>query len=377
MTKPIKSGKSRTKPEIAKIKENMPKSLLADMRFSSFANLRLSLPAVLSFLIFTILLMPNMAFAAPVISTSWQTYSILAFLISVSILALIYMISYLLNSNEIRMMAHEEMYQAIATAVMIGLFVSVMTWVNVSLSPALAVADSKSGTVLEAAIEYNTYIINLTQSNYFDPLETYVKKVGKEASRSAYCSFLGSGMNLVICSSMNSIRGPLSMAYNAVAFALADLFAQKLILQIANTTLISVLLPLGIFFRSFKFSRAAGGALIAITIGFYLIFPASVLFGDVLVRTVSSNPSYKYLAAAPPAIIIPNCDPFNPDEDQMKVFFYAVIKNGPFYEPLVFHVIIRCVMMTIMSLIITLTAIRSMAQYFGSEIEVSGLVRLA
>ncbi len=323
--------------------------------------------------------LPNAAYSqAPAISTSWQGYSVLAFMISVFVLALTYMAGYLLNSNELKIMAHDELYQAIATAVMIGLFVSVLAWVNSSFSPGLAVAGGQSGTVLDGATAFNNGLIDSTVSNYQSYLEKLVKDLGSESSKSAYCSFLGAGMNVVICSNMNSVRGTLSLAYNAVSFALADLYAQSWILQISNTMLLSVLLPMGIFFRSFKFSRAAGGALIAVSIGFYLIFPACVLFGDMLVRTIScSTCQYAYLAQPPDAISVPRCNPFDPSDSTMMGFFSSVMKDNHFYEPILFHVIIRCVLMTIFSILVTLTAIRSMAQYLGAEIEVSGLVRLA
>jgi len=324
-------------------------------------------------------LLPGYAYSQPVVSTSWQGYSVLAFLISVFVLALMYMAGFALNSNELKIMAHDEFYQVIATAVMIGLFVSVLAWVNSSLSPSLAAAGGKSGmSLLDGAISYNDGLVSATVSNYQSYLENLVRDLGRESSKSAYCSFLGAGMNVVICSSLNAMRGSLSLAYNTVSFALADLYAQRWILQISNTMLLSVILPLGIFFRSFKFSRAAGGALIAVTIGFYLIFPAAVLFGDMLVRTLScSSCAYSYLVAPPASISVPTCNPFNPSNSQMEGFFRAVVQNKGFYEPIVFHVIVRCVMMTILSLLITLTAIRSIAQYLGAEIEVSGLVRLA
>ncbi|HQT44978.1 MAG TPA: hypothetical protein PLO51_03310 [Candidatus Micrarchaeota archaeon] len=324
--------------------------------------------------------LPGAAYSqGPLVSTSWQGYSVLAFLISVFVLALTYMAGYLLNSNELKIMAHDELYQAMATAVMIGLFVSVLAWVNTSFSPGLATAGGQGGqTLLDGATAFNDGLIDSTVSNYHSYLEKLVKDLGSESSKSAYCSFLGAGMNVVICSSMNSVRGTLSLAYNAVSFALADLYAQSWILRISNTMLLAVLLPMGIFFRSFKFSRAAGGALIAVTIGFYLIFPACVLFGDMLVRTIScSTCSYAYLAAPPDAITVPRCNPFDPSDSAIMGFFSSVMKDNHFYEPILFHVIIRCVLMTVFSILVTLTAIRSMAQYLGAEIEVSGLVRLA
>ncbi|MBM3229877.1 hypothetical protein FJZ26_05575 [Candidatus Parvarchaeota archaeon] len=310
-----------------------------------------------------------------------------ALTISFCIVGLIYIAGNAMNSVELKTYAHDELYQVIMSGILVVLFLAFLSFLDTGLAPGLSQATGGTSSLMVSAINVTDVAVT-DMKGYLKGFEGLVTAVGREGSRSAYCSFLGLGMTVVSCSALNSMRGSLTMGLNAISFALADLYAQKWILQIANTTLVSVFLPLGILLRTLKFSRQAGGALLAIFFGFYIVFPTTIIFGYQLISSMSSvtysytigSTTMLYTLVSPYqniAIGVPTCNPFNPEYGPINNFAAKVFQNPSFYEPVVFQVIIRCVFLTALNLLITLSSIRAISSFLGSEIEVSGLVRIA
>src|SRR3990172_6059689 len=68
-------------------------------------------------------------------------------------------------------------------------------------------------------------------------------------------------------SMMEAANGKISSLAGTTNSALADTFAQQFLLSLAANYAFSLIIPLGLFLRCFKISRAAGGALIAFGFG--------------------------------------------------------------------------------------------------------------
>ena len=198
--------------------------------------------------------------------------------------------------------------------------------------------------------------------------------LGREASKGVYCNFLGVGFSLVNCSPLNAFRGSLTTAAFATSAALADIYAQQSLLSLARNAAFAFIVPLGLFFRCFKTSRGAGGALIAIGFGFYTAYPLMIVANENLLH--GSNPSS-------PSLGLPSvgtCDPMESDVDVSRnqmMDFAKSLTDFNLVESTEYVIMVRIIFASILNLIITLGFIRAFAHILGSEIDVSGLARIS
>jgi len=93
----------------------------------------------------------------------------------------------------------------------------------------------------------------------------------------------------------NAFRGSLTLSALAASAALADVYSQQFLISMAGQYAFTFLIPLGLLFRTFKVSRRAGGALIAIGFGFYAVLPIMV------VRLRPAAAGFKPLSVQQPA----------------------------------------------------------------------------
>lgn len=339
----------------------------------------------------------------------WSSFAIVGLLIAVSAVALIYMVGIAIASEPMKMLARDELVQIFATALFLGLIFSFVTSLN---SP--TILDALAGAVGEPGDDLHDRAEGITEDNlailtdFSEKMNKLILVVGEESSKSGYCSFEGAGFTIATCGSLNSVRGVLSNAYTSINLAIASMQSQLMLLKLSNG-MISILLPLGIFLRSFKFTRGAGGALIAISFGFFVAFPTGIILGESIVQSgledmgtefKNNEESAEYIEVKKPTFsfdctqsgfppIKVRCWRFVKDPGT-KIFcdqysqrlsdaqmFVNKIKNSDFYEPILFRTIIHSIGVIVLNLIITLTFIRWLSSILGSEIDVSALVRIA
>jgi len=317
----------------------------------------------------------------------WQTLSVVGLLISILAVALIYMIGTAMEDENLKMLARDELFQIFATAIILAIAVSVIYSLNSNtILSALSTAVGGTSGVLQTdantVTEKNLAILKGFSGN----LTGLISNVGEQASKSGYCSYLGIGYSVALCGGYNAARGALSNALTSVSLAIADMQAQLVILELANNYMVFYLLPLGIFLRSFRPTRGAGGVLIALTLGFFIVFPFAMLLGEKMVQTALGNMESKGVVSD---VWVKNehessyigdikldCKQYYEKEGEV-VSFMQTIRGSLFSEPILFRTIIHSVLMTILNLMITLTFIKWMAGFLGSEIDVYALVRIS
>ncbi len=86
----------------------------------------------------------------------------------------------------------------------------------------------------------------------------------------------------IISISLTSVLSPLlaqlSYLINVLTFAITGIEAQAILLKFIAITAVPVLLPVGIVLRALYLTRRLGGAIIAITIGLFVVFPLTYVF---------------------------------------------------------------------------------------------------
>jgi hypothetical protein len=204
----------------------------------------------------------------------WGPVAALAVLVSVFAVAFAYMIGIGFDVHGLRAWAKSEMYQAIASAIIVG-GLAAMTWVML---------DEGASKILGHNL--NPYSASFT---YLDDLEKTLKGYYRwfymfnfplEATSSFSFYENASGIDIPIAFFLKPlIVEPLHLASYYVVQALVLVSMWKAVLIFFRDAAFATFLPLGVFLRIFPFTRGAGGLLIAIAIGMFIVFPT--MFGFV------------------------------------------------------------------------------------------------
>ena len=280
--------------------------------------------------------------------------------------------------DAVRAILRDELLQVMATGVVALSLLGIQVALDNVYLPALLQATYEvpptplPGSMMEAANGKISSLAGTTNSVLADMSRTSID-IGREASKGVFCNFLGVGYTLVNCSPLNAFRGSLTAAAFTTSVALADTFAQQFLLSLAANYAFSLIIPLGLFLRCFKISRAAGGALIAFGFGFYTVYPAVIMSTENLLHGTSTS--------VPSDIPSPKtCDPMESEVAvSLQQFndYSGQITDFDLTESIAYFVLVRVLFLSILNLIITLGFIRALAHVIGSDIDISALARIS
>ncbi|MFA6214352.1 MAG: hypothetical protein WC717_03675 [Candidatus Micrarchaeia archaeon] len=310
--------------------------------------------------------------AAPDYAYYW-----LALLIPVAVVAVAYMASYAFNAPSLRAILQDELLQIIATGAIALTLVGTQLAVDEYVVAVLKGAGATGETIESAmdAAQGTLASLKTGTAGALSNMQGVSIALGREASKGVFCNFLGVGFTISNCSPYNAYRGSLTAAAFTTTVALSDTYAQDYLLSLARAYGFSVLIPLGLLFRCFKASRAAGGALIAIGFGFYTVYPAVILATDNLLHGgVPPGPPVL------PSLSEGACDPMETEVSTSLNQFREYGDQLTEYmqmKDMAYFVLVRVLFLSILNLIITLSFIRAFAHMIGSEIDVSSLARIS
>ncbi|MBI2079613.1 hypothetical protein HYT84_02520 [Candidatus Micrarchaeota archaeon] len=354
----------------------------------------------------------------------WTGVSIISLFLALLLLIAFYMIGTAFNLQDLKFLATEEFYQLIVTVLMIALFTSIIAAADElvkSFTPStsyteneffndcfkyLGFSDQKSCEIActktknpkmqvacknyaDSKIKTGTYANSILEKNFntlaqiSSNLLSSATEVGKQSSETAFCAFIGAGININSCSSFGVILSAYSLGFQVLGMALAELESLKVLLEFSQNSALLLFLPLGIFLRTFQLTRPAGGLLIALAISFYLILPLSIIFMDsIITKFMDANPVYKSI----PELDTASCDEFdavgtsNPDNAN-KLFTSLVANDADKTKPskleiYLFYFLIKITLVTISSIMVMITAARSLASAAGAEVDITVLSKL-
>ncbi|MEM4554391.1 MAG: hypothetical protein QXT25_00890 [Candidatus Anstonellaceae archaeon] len=311
---------------------------------------------------------------------SYLQYIIYALLVALAVLAIAYMFSKAFGIQHWGEIIKDELFQVLASGIVALLLVGITYMINDYLTASLSAISGDTSIPLTGTNQIYTVAYNSLSSlgvqNILLQIQDANSRVAKEASKGIYCSMLGVGFTLVNCSPLNAFRGTLTSASFAVLAGMIDVYAQQFLLTWGANFGFNLLIPLGLFFRCFKPTRQGGGALIAIGFGFYTVYPLVILAGIKLLAEQDD------VLPIPQSTSIPSgltCDPYEKDISVSREQFqnYAMaLSHSSVADYLTYVVLVKVIFTSIISLIITLGFIASIAKVLGSEIDLSGLVRI-
>ncbi|MBI5222947.1 hypothetical protein HY990_00845 [Candidatus Micrarchaeota archaeon] len=211
------------------------------------------------------------SFAAPL---DWLPFAAGALTLSAIIVAVLYMLGIGLNLNDLKFLASEELYQLIATAIIIGVLFTADTTIN-SVFASFGITPTLQNASIATV---NGYISN--QASSFNTLKTFAHTLGLESSKNMYCSFSAMGFSVAPCGGFASITPAVTFGIQMIAISVTESNSLLTLLKFGSTYGLSLILPLGILMRTFKFTRGAGGLIIGFGVGIYLFLPLAVIFMD-------------------------------------------------------------------------------------------------
>ena len=318
-------------------------------------------------------LLSNTAFAAGID----VSYSFAAIAAGIALIALGIMATFVFNVPQIRAMLQDELLQVLASGAMLLIIAGVALEVDNYVVAAMKAADpTGSYTGINSAMDAaNSVIANNSAMVYgiYDDAHGRSIDIGKEGSKSVFCTFLGAGFSMNNCGQLNAFRGSLTTMGFVASAALADLFAQQALISLFRNLAFTFFIPVGLFFRCFRASRRAGGALIAIGFGFYTVYPVATVATEKLLHG-SNYPTVKGLPH------VDECDPFETDNGVARQYvldYAGGLSDFTLTENIVYNTIVRVVFSSIFNLMVTLAFIREFAHMIGSDIDVSSLARIS
>jgi hypothetical protein len=300
-----------------------------------------------------------------------------AVLVSFSLATLAYMVSVIFELRGLRNWAKAEFYQALASAVIVsGLMllttlmfnVGVKAMIGTDINPFQRSMDYLDGVLKELS---SLYTSTYDQNFLFELLPTFTFYINAAAFSIKPFFWLTPTVitkNHLITQLITTV-------------AITTSFQKALIFFFVNTGF-AVFLPLGVILRAFPLTRGAGGLIIAIAIGFFIVYPVMFTYVSLMseakptVEEITGSMTFGGLELgqfSAGAIDFENATEFansalNPQVAQKVDFIFGWL--GPvaikiFYYPVVVFMV-------------TLTFIRTISPLLGADItEIGqGLVKL-
>lgn len=225
--------------------------------------------------------------------TTWVPFWPLAIVASIMLLTFLYMFSYFFKTDTIRSFVKLELFEVFASVIIVGSFIAAMVpMCSLTLG---AVFPSITDPAISSLGFYDTtekYFTSITDKiegwmhvNY--ALNLWLDQL---ASITPYSRPLGVG---IVATPGAGFAAPLKqMIYNvftSLAIALIINIAQLNVLKFAIAACLKYYLPIGIFLRCFTPTRRFGGTLIALAIGFMLLYPLYVNASYIMLFTTSDS----------------------------------------------------------------------------------------
>jgi hypothetical protein len=298
-------------------------------------------------------------------------YGITFFVISVTmaIVAIAYMFGIGFHLPKLQGWAKEEFFQALASALIAVLLISFSLTIDNSIKSLYGGRDP-----FKVASDYVTDMV-MNLSGYF--LSVVYMDVGIALLQSMAFKAMPSQMGFSISpfAGFTVLTALLSLMMEGILGGMGIMIGQGTFLMFIHKQFL-ILLPVGIALRAFPFSRSAGGALIAVFIGFYIFYPFLWVFDSQVYREISNlnyiNPNLSANAQGLGSACAQDtvkCTTNTPDFGSNMIL--ALIKDVGYNA--VYYLFVFVFIMSLFNLLTVLVLTNELAKIFGAEIDLGGL----
>lgn len=304
---------------------------------------------------------------------SWaEWYGITFAVISVmfGLVALAYMIGVGFHLPKLQAWAKDELYQAIASGLLAVLLLSFIasidaTMVSIYGADPFGIASNYLTMLTTSMMEFFIAIVEM--DTFFGILQSLVFKAMPTQT----------GFNINPFVGLAPVTSMLSLGMEAVLGGIGLLLGQSSFLSFIKTQF-QILLPIGIALRAFPFSRPAGGAIIAVFLGFYIFYPFLWVFNRAIyeetILPLTLTGGFRNFMNAVGLGSSCRDDPMScttNTPDFSGNMFLSLIKFVAY--PIILYLFIFVVFLPMFNLIVVLVLINELAKIFGAEIDLGGL----
>lgn len=234
---------------------------------------------------------------------NWLATCVLSLIISAVMSSLAWMISTAFQSNELKGWAKKELSEFIFTGALIGIAYSLILTITY-LTTAYAggdpyflakeFLDTAQADLIKSYVHVTSIKTLVTFISTFSLNLGWISAVVSAAGLNLP-AFLGSivaiisNLTLDYGSPFGMILGPLSSLESFMQPMFLAMFIQHELLNIIRTTMLPILLPMGVLLRAFPLSRKTGSTLIAISIAAYIIYPVTLVASSAMYDQMKST----------------------------------------------------------------------------------------
>ena len=188
-------------------------------------------------------------------------------------------------------------------------------------------------------------------------------------------------------SGLSSIVQVLNSMIQTLIFLNITLGVELALLQFINASALTIFLPVGVVLRSFFATRRIGGALIALAVGMYLVFPLTIALNAKAVDQMASTSFEPLITLSTQAESLNPITAFDAAGDILSPESWSAylgnfregatalveaIKSIPeMLSAAISILMVQIVFLPILSVMLTLISIKEMAALFGGEVNLS------
>lgn len=294
----------------------------------------------------------------------WEITAIIAVLVSFGIIGVAFAIGIGFGYKDLEEWAKRELYEIVTSAIMIGVlvfFVNILFGISTNMAGGnpLDVARNSltsmlydTGGLFLSLFLYNMYIsaVSTLMIGFFIPI-----------SFPPWIT-IRIGSYVMPWAGLSTMAGGIDTIFNLVSAMIGVLLVEQVLLDFFRMAMFKYFLPLGILMRTFPLTRVAGSTIIAVAIGAYLIYPLAIIYSAQLYNSfkavaVPGQPGNPIANLVVGPIVGDITAPMGAINDMMRNFVLVTV----------------CFLVT---LIITLSSIRSLAGALGGDPDLFGLMKL-
>ncbi len=320
-------------------------------------------------LLLAMFLLASASFAA------WQTTAGLALLTSLILISVVYMLGMGFGVENLTALAKDEIYQLIVLAVMIAVLFGANNFID-SLSKNAALAQGSPNMQAAALASLDDSIKKL--STAYSDLRAADKNVGTAASQGLSCNLQGMGYFVSGCGGFSMLAGPFSLGGSIMGFALGEMDAVYRLIEVSLAYALPLLLPLGIVLRTFRFTRGAGGLLIAIAVSIHLLLPAGIIFVDMLGESFLASPQAQGYTPGTVSLssVDPECRPGDTGDTNSDRAIGAYDTLRAAIKSYMYLIFVKATLGPVVAVLMMSAGIRALTSLAGAEVDVSALARV-
>lgn len=325
--------------------------------------------------------------------------------ITISIAGMILGIGFAMDDKKIKEFGKTELYTAIINAVILGSLIAAFGSNGLVTAALSGITSSVSqGYTCPSQMAYNSalcfaynYVAGTSQpqiynSTYPTVFDSTITLLVPLASVYTTLSIINSisitlgPISLGLSGSMRPLLTAISYGIDALTISLMSVELQGILLMFISATAMSVLLPVGIVLRCLYFTRRLGGAIMAITIGLFAVFPMTYVLNATVINSYATTFSPSNIASAANGAtglqnnIIAELSSYQSGHvSSFNAFNYItgavsglIEGTQQFIEGLsnfIAIIVMQAFILPALSVILTVISIRELARILGSEID--------